>query len=115
MNNSILPSDFQDLEPYADWALSTETLRNAKRIHTSQDRLKDFANAMLPRVDAIARHVDSHAEASLPTCSEQLFFMLLSLAEVAPAIEYYGQPTVVDGYDNNRFKADESHVLRPKR
>jgi hypothetical protein len=115
MSNSILPSDFQDLEPYADWALSTETLRNAKRTHSSQDQLKTFANAILPRVDAIATHVDSYAETSLPESSERLFLMLLSLAEVAPAIEYYGQPTVVDGYDNIRFKADESHVLRPKR
>lgn len=113
MNQATLPPDFQDLAPYADWALPTETARNARRVHSTQEQLEAFAKAMLPRVDAIAAHVDAQGDA-LPADSERLFLMLLSLAEIAPAVECYGQPTVVDGYDSARFKADETHCLRPK-
>lgn len=115
MNPSMLPSEFQELEPYADWALPTETERNTKRIHSSQAQLARFADAMLPRVDAITSHIDGLGSTSLPEKSERLYLMLLSLAEVAPAIEYYGQPTVIDGYDSRRFVADETHKLRPRR
>ena len=34
-----------------------------------------------------------------------LFHIALSVAEVAPAVENYGQPSVIDGYDVARFVA----------
>jgi hypothetical protein len=33
----------------------------------------------------------------------RLFLLSLSLAEVAPAIENFNQPSVIDGYDFKRF------------
>ena len=42
-----------------------------------------------------------------------LMYLLLSLAEIAPAIEFYNQPAVIDGYESARFRADESFVMRP--
>lgn len=112
---SLLPAEFADLAPFAAWALPTETARNARRVASAQSELEAFANAMLPRVDDITRFIDATQTQPLPEPVERLFLMLLSLAEVAPAIEYYGQPTVVDGYESSRFKADEMHVLRPSR
>ena len=40
---------------------------------------------------------------SAPDDVKRLFFMTLSLAEVAPAVENFGQPGVVDGYEYTRF------------
>ena len=34
---TLLPADFADLEPYADWALPTEGARYAKRLDSSMD------------------------------------------------------------------------------
>jgi hypothetical protein len=41
--------------------------------------------------------------------------MTLSLAEVAPAVELFGQPSVVDGYDITRFtpQHDEGRLALP--
>ena len=35
--------------------------------------------------------------------SYQGFLLTLSLAEVAPAVEKFNQPTVIDGFDFKRF------------
>lgn len=115
MSTSPLPSEFADLAPFTAWALPTETARNARRVASTQSELQAFASAMLPRVEDITLFIDASQTEPLPEPVERLFLMLLSLAEVAPAIEYYGQPTVVDGYESSRFKADETHALRPSR
>ena len=39
----------------------------------------------------------------LPQDATRLFYLTLSLAEVAPAVEQFGQPSVVDGYDVKRI------------
>ena len=44
----ILPADFADLEPFADWALATEPERYAKRLSSSQAELEAFYNAGMP-------------------------------------------------------------------
>ncbi len=113
MTQSLLPPGFAELEPFTQWALPTETQRNALRVASSQEALQAFVDAILPRAEDIAKRVDA-TETPWPEPVERLFLMLLSLAEVAPAIEYYGQPTVVDGYASARFQADETHVLRPR-
>jgi len=109
-----LPAEFAGLAPHLRWALPTETERNTMRLACTQPELEDFAQALLPQVDAITRHLDEWPDGPLPEPSRNLYFMLLSLAEVAPAIEFYAQPTVVDGFASERFKADEAHVLRPR-
>jgi len=108
-----LPKDFNDLEPYVAWALPTETERNLRRITSTQAEIESFANAILPRAEDITKLVDS-TEKPLPEDVEKLFLMLLSLAEVAPAIQSYRRPTVIDGVDSRRFVPNEDHILRPE-
>jgi len=38
-----------------------------------------------------------------PEDVRRLFLLTMSLAEVAPAVENFGQPSVIDGYDFSRF------------
>lgn len=113
---NLLPEPFRSLEPYSAWCLATETERNTRRVNTRFDEIVEFANAVLPRVDDIAAYVDQRAlEGDLPEDAKNLFYMMLSLAEVAPAIECYDpQATVIDGYETGRFVPNETHALRPK-
>lgn len=109
----VLPAAFADLAPFAAWALPTETARNRRRLASDMGEIRAFAEAMLPRLDAIAAHLDGFALDALPQPEAALFAMMLSVAEIAPAIECYDQPAVQDGYDSARFPAVETHRLRP--
>jgi hypothetical protein len=114
-----LPEQFKTLQPFVAWSLATETERNRRRHQVSMDQIVAFADAILPQVDAIVAYVDAAAAEtgtetrSLPEPAASLMAMLLSLAEVAPAIECYHQPAVIDGYDPQRFLADEAFILKP--
>lgn len=113
---TMLPPAFAELEPWTKWALATETARNDLRVSLPFEDISAFANAMLPHVEAICAHVDGQKSenGSHDPQSLALFHMLLSLAEVAPAIESYDPDVVVtDGYETKRFKPMEDHKLRP--
>ena len=43
---SAFPSDFADLEPFADWALASERERYAKRLASSMDELQALYDAV---------------------------------------------------------------------
>ena len=68
---------------------------------------------MLPKVDEIVVWLNQYELASLPEEAKTLMYLLLSFAEIAPAVEFYQQPAVIDGYDPRRFVADETFTMRP--
>jgi hypothetical protein len=113
---SMLPPGFETLEPFAGWCLPTETERNAKRLASSFAEITSFAEAFLPHIERVTAHLDAQgAVDGLSAPDLRLYHMLLSLAEVAPAIESYEpQAAVIDGYESARFAPDETHRLRPK-
>jgi hypothetical protein len=98
-----LPDQFQDLEPFLSWALSTERERTAQRHARSVSELRAFYDAMLPRMPEILDFLNGFSPDRIPANVNRLFLMTLSLAEIAPAIENFGQPGVLDGYDFSRF------------
>ncbi|MCE2486384.1 MAG: hypothetical protein J4F42_12780 [Desulfurellaceae bacterium] len=102
MPESGLPEAFRDLEPWLGWCLATETERSDKRQASSQDELQAFYDALLARMDAVFAYLGQFPPDELPAEAQRLFLLALSLAEVAPAIEQFGQPQVVDGYDIGR-------------
>lgn len=103
MTNPVLPQRFQDLEVYLPWALATERERSAKRQRTPYPELKAFYDAMLGRMEELLPYLDSYSEDDAPEALRPLFYLSLSLAEVAPAVEFFGQPSVVEGFDASRF------------
>ena len=111
---TTLPAGFADLEPYAEWAQATETARNHKRIDSTQADIEAFANAMLPRLDMICSYLDAYPLDTMPEDTRRLYYMLLSVAEVAPSTEGYHAPSVPYGYDSRRFQAQEDFPLRPR-
>jgi hypothetical protein len=99
-----LPDGFGDLEALArDWALSTERERSLQRNRASIAEIQRFYDAMLARIDAVMEHLNRFSMDDLPEAERRLLDLALSLAEVAPAIEFYKQPAVIDGYDPLRF------------
>ena len=111
---TTLPDAFADLQPFVErWALATETERNTQRHAVGMDAILAFKDAMLPRVDAVVKWLDTFALSALPDAAKPLMYLLLSFAEVAPAVEFYKQPAVIDGYDPRRFVADETFTMRP--
>ena len=56
---ATLPTDFADLEPFADWALESEAERYAKRLGSSMDELQAFYDAAFPRLEAATAYLDA--------------------------------------------------------
>lgn len=104
MTEAILPEQFADLEQYVGvWALPTERQRNRKRMASTIGDLRAFYDSMMPRMDAIMEYLNQFPLDNIPDGARELFYLTLSLAEVANAVELFKQPGVVDGYDPERF------------
>lgn len=103
MPESTLPEAFHDLEQWLAWSLATEQERSNKRQSSTMAELQAFYNALLSRTEAILSYVEQFPLDNMPEDAQRLFYLTLSLAEVAPAIELFGQPAVLDGYDIRRF------------
>jgi len=108
-----LPEQFACLNEYKQWALVTETQRNALRHSVSMQEIEAFSQAMLAQLDSAFAYLDTFSGEPLPDDAQALMSMVLALAEVAPAIEFYGQQAVIDGFDPRRFVADSAFKLSP--
>ena len=104
MSSGLLPGQFQDLEPFAsEWVLAEERERNRKRLSSTMEELLAFHNAIFPRMEAILEYLNQFPLDKMPEEARRLFLLTLSLAEIAPAIELFGQPGVIDGFESSRF------------
>jgi Protein of unknown function (DUF4065) len=82
-------------------------LDNAQRLASTMAELRSFYDAILPRIDAILAYLNDFRLDRLPAEAQALLHLSLSLAEVAPAVELFGQPEVPDGYDSRRITVVE--------
>jgi hypothetical protein len=98
-----LPTKFAELEPFVGWALATERDRTARRHAVAMGEIRAFYDAMMAQLDEILKYFEGFALENVPDDVNRLFLLTLSLAEVAPAVENFDQPGVVDGYDFSRF------------
>lgn len=105
MPDARLPEHFRDLEPWLAWALPTETERSNKRQASTFAEIRAFYDTMLARGDEALGYLQQLPVDALPDDARLLFYLTLSLAEVAPAVEQFGQPSVVDGFDIKRITA----------
>ena len=65
---ATFPSQFADLERFADWAIPGETNRYNKRIESSMDELQEFYDVVFPR---LVESVDYLKSVSLDDISEE--------------------------------------------
>jgi hypothetical protein len=105
LNGSLLPRGFESLEPFAaDWVLPDVTARMAKRQGSTIEELRRFYDAMLPIGERALDYLRQFDLGAVPPEAERLLKLMLALAEVAPAVEWYSDPRVYDGFDIGRIR-----------
>ena len=104
-----LPLEFTPLEPFRrKWALATEYERAAERRRSSPAELKAFYDTALPLVAAMLKRADAYPVGKIEGVDRELFFMALSLVEIAPHVEFYrGSPLVPFAFQEDRMIGDQ--------
>lgn len=108
-----LPEQFNDLEQFIGWALPTERGRNLKRRTSTYAEIKALYDTVLPRMEAIIAYLNQFPLDQMPEDAARLLNITLSLAEIAPAVEFYQQPEVIDGFPAERFIPVPIHHMTP--
>jgi len=92
----VFPSQFADLEPFAQWSLGTEAERYAKRLSATMDQLQGFYDAAFPRLEAALAYLDRLDLQALPEEATRLLWLVYSLVNVSFPVEVWHQPRVPD-------------------
>ncbi|NQV94474.1 MAG: hypothetical protein HQ482_04985 [Sphingomonadales bacterium] len=101
MTTKILPHGFEDLSPFAArWALGTTAERARERHNSSMDEIRAFYDAVFPKSSTALEYLNKVPyDGAMNVADRNLMNLYLSLAEITTAVEWYGQPAVVDGYE----------------
>ncbi len=92
----MLPTEFADLEPFADWSLETEHERYAKRLSSTMDELQSFYDAAFPRLPDVLAYLDGLELDALPEDAAHLLWLCYSLVNASFPVEVWRQPRVPD-------------------
>jgi hypothetical protein len=92
----VLPPEFADLEPFADWSLAFERERYAKRLASTMDELQAFYDVAFERLDDITAHLDALPFDDLPESATRLLWLSYSLVNISFPVEVWRQPRVPD-------------------
>ena len=103
MAASELPAPFQELVPFANWALQPERARTELRLTSTMEEIQAFYDAMMQRIDEILDYLECHYAADMPASVHRLFLMSLSLVEVVTLVEINKRREVNDACDPLRF------------
>ena len=104
MAENALPDEFQDLEPWLDWALEPERARTAKREASSMVQIRAFYDAVLPRLEEMIRHLEGFRDGDMPAPQHRLYLISLSLVEIANLVELYKRREAVEACDPLRYE-----------
>ena len=101
---NILPEAFSELEVFCEqWCLESSQARNAVRITASMDDIRDFYDVTTVHAERALAHLSTLQLGELPEQDGNLLRLMLSLAEIGPAVEWFNQPRVRDGCDESHF------------
>jgi hypothetical protein len=104
-SDASLPSGFESLQPFvAQWMLPDAVARLAKRQSSNIQDIRCFYDAMLPLGERALEYLRAFQLGSLPPQAERLLKLMLALAEIAPAVEWYDDARVYDGFDVARIR-----------
>jgi len=105
---SPLPEGFAMLEPFIDdWVLPDSRARSQRRQASAYSDIDRFYQAILPHAPAALALLSERQLGELTDAEERLLKLLLSLAEIGPAVEWYQSPQVLDGFPAERFTLRE--------
>lgn len=93
---TVLPADFAELEPFADWAIPTERARYAKRLASTMQELQAFYDAAFPRLEAGTDYLRQVMLDDIAEDDKHLLWLFCSLVTVAFPVEAWRQAKVPD-------------------
>jgi hypothetical protein len=94
---TVLPPEFGDLEPFADWALWGERARYDKRYNSTMAELQAFYDAAFPRFDDALAYLEQFPyDDSMPEPAKRLLWLYCALITVSFPVEAWRQPRVPD-------------------
>jgi len=93
---NVLPAEFADLEPFADWAIHGERARYAKRLASTMAEMQAFYDAAFTRIDDALAYLERFAVEDLSEEGQRLLWLYCALATVSFPIECWSQPHVPD-------------------
>jgi hypothetical protein len=101
-----LPAQFADLAVWVrDWALTTERERFLKLHSVQLLQLRDFYQAMLPRIDEILVYLNQWEVSALPADARTLFDLAMTFSETAHPIDLNWQDVdFTNAYDWRKFE-----------
>ena len=80
--DAALPPAFADLALYADgWGASTTDARNDHRHHCSMAEIRQFYDAMTPRLDAALGHLDAFNVKTMPDAERNCCTCALAISK----------------------------------
>jgi len=101
-----VPAGFEELARFSRWALPTADQRTKARREAGSEDLRALYDGVLPHVAAILDECDRFPLGELPESHRGIFNIALSLAEIAPHVEFYrGDPGVPYAFEEARFIA----------
>ena len=97
MEMASLPSDFSELEPFAEkWSRATEPERYEVRLSSTMEEMQAFYDAIFPRVQDALAYCDKFPLDDIPDDARRLLLLLYSFVTVSFPIEVWRQPHVRD-------------------
>src|SRR5581483_9811503 len=97
MADTLLPTEFADLEPFAaKWCLATERERFAERMATSMADIQAFYDAIVARSEEAIAYCDKFPLDDMPDDALNLLHLLYSMVMVSFPVECWGQPRIPD-------------------
>jgi hypothetical protein len=101
-SRNVFPKEFSDLEPLREWSVATDTERIQKRDNSSDDELRKFYDALLPRMDEVFQYLNRFPLDRMPADARRLFDLAISFMEIANIVER-GRSRVAWRFDVSRF------------
>lgn len=118
MSNQIkkLPEQFKELNIFVnDWCFPTQMERTNARQESNMKDITAFYDAMEPRMQEILDYLDTFAIDELQGETMTLLELAYAIAEIAPAVEMFGQKYVTSTFDARDFLPTHEPILkRPK-
>lgn len=101
------PPEFSELERFGTMAYATEAERVRAKLGRSYADSKAFYDAVRPRLDEILAFLAKFQLGAMPPEVERLRWLVLSLADVAPAVDHW------EGYAGASQVGGRPHTEHP--
>jgi len=99
---SVFPSEFSDLEPYRNWSVASEVERLRLRADAPDKELRDFYDAIIPRMEKITTYLNGFPLGDMPNEARRLFDLAKFAMEIANLAENGRSPGALR-FDVARF------------